>query len=142
MHRVRQFTNVTSWKYLRSKDMIADLGTCRCTCLRGVDKNSACTEGHYWMQEDETKFPCMSVGEIILSSKENEEAKKEVQCEYNPTHGNIYSNKMEKTTPEHIKVIYHNSNYAIDESTRFQKVVRILALIMKFIKNIQHHISM
>ena len=56
---IRWFTDVTSWKYLRSKDIIADLGTRRCTCLRDVDNDSAWTKGHYWMQEDETKFPCL-----------------------------------------------------------------------------------
>ena len=61
---VRMFTDTSSWKYVRSKNMTADIGTRRCTSLTDINKDSIWINGHEWMTEDESKFPCMSVAEM------------------------------------------------------------------------------
>ena len=37
---IRRFTNVSSWHFIRSEDMIADKGTRRCTSLDEIDMSS------------------------------------------------------------------------------------------------------
>ena len=59
-------------KYVKSADMIADLGTRRCTDVNDVGPGSVWQEGFPWMQEDESLFPTKDINCIKLDSKEKQ----------------------------------------------------------------------
>ena len=78
---IRRITKLLQWLYVKSKDMIADIGTRRCTSISVVDNNSPWITGYPWMTEDESRFPALSVDEITLSTNETEEVSKEIQID-------------------------------------------------------------
>ena len=118
--------------------MIADIGTRRCSSIKDVDPDSLWINGHEWMKEDESNFPMMSVGDISLTSKQTEEMTIELQRSTTETY---YSTK-DDAAYDKIRARYQFSQYLIDPNRhRFPVVIRITALILKFIKNVRYHVS-
>ena len=139
---IRMFTLISQWRYLKSKDMIADLGTRRCTSIHAVDQNSDWINGFPWMSEDESSFPSLTVEEIALSTKETEEASKEIQIDPNIHDRLFYTDSEAVSTRELLKARYLYSDYLIDPNYRsHNEVIRILAIIYTFIRTLQHEVS-
>ena len=61
---IRRFTDPDDWKYVKSADMIADVGTRKGASLNDVNRNSNWINGFHWMTEHKSKFPVKSVEEI------------------------------------------------------------------------------
>ena len=74
---IHRFTEVCSWRFVASEDMIADIGTRRGTTINDVSDNSTWFNGFNWMCNPENTFPMKSVDEIKLSNEEIKAAKKE-----------------------------------------------------------------
>ena len=51
---IMRWTTISWWYYVKSKDMIADIGTRRCMSLQDVDENSVWAYGYEWMTQDES----------------------------------------------------------------------------------------
>ena len=129
---IQRFTNVNDWRYINSSDMVADIGTRRGTSLADVSEDSKWSKGLPWMTNDESKFPSSTIHEIKLNANEVEEIKKEV------TFGTMETYTMERKIPNEVLERFKFSNYLIDPNKyRFKKVVRIMALVIRFIKNLR-----
>ncbi len=108
--------------------MIADIGTRACRSLKAVGADSAWCNGYDWMKEDKSKFPAFTMEEVQLSNKEKQEAVKETI---------FFTNKDEvnevKTFTEIVEKRYEFARYLTDPNRyRFEKVVRVLAMVIKY----------
>ena len=74
---IHRFTDVSQWKYINSDDMIADLGTRRCTSIDDVNQDSNWIKGFQWMQGELSSFPAHTAADISLSAQEKQHLKKE-----------------------------------------------------------------
>ena len=55
------------WYYVKSNQLIADLGTRRGAKLSDVNRESKWINGYDWMHNDEVNFPVKSVADLKLS---------------------------------------------------------------------------
>ena len=58
------------WKYVQSKDMIADLGTRKAVKTEQIDQDSVWKNGLEWMKLESSQFPAKTVKEIQLDKDE------------------------------------------------------------------------
>ena len=129
---ILRWCSVSSWFYLRSADMIADIATRRCSSVQDVDQNSIWINGFEWMKRDKSQFPAMSASEIKLNNNDLTKAKAEL----------IFSFDHIATLKDTLMERYTFSNYVIDPNLRaFQQVVRILALVFKFIRSTKERVQ-
>ena len=129
-------TDRSSWWYVNSKNMIADLGTRKCVKSEEVRPNSPWIQGHSWMSERVANFPIKTIDEIILSNKEKSEANREKVVTDFPCE-NVKC-LTPKYVPNEVRERYIFSKYLIDPNKfRFRIVLRILALVFLFIQKIQ-----
>ena len=67
---IRRLTTPEQWKYVQSKDMIADLGTRKGVKTEQVDQDSVWKNGFEWMKLESSQFPTKTVKEIQLDKDE------------------------------------------------------------------------
>ena len=150
---IRRFTIPEQWKYVQSKDMIADLGTRKGVKTEQVDQDSAWKNGFEWMKLESSQFPTKTVKEIQLDKDEISTLKSEFivydtdnlsQLERPRRKNNngdfTYTAKkcIRTSIPSEVLDIYQFSKYIIDPNKhRFKTVVRILALVYRFIAKLK-----
>ena len=154
--KIGRFTERSQWYYIESKRLIADLGTRKGAKLSDVDANSAWINGYEWMRKDESTFPLLSISDLKLSASENESFKKETFSPYQslndltsfkwPQSNQCFSNSVacqyQNLDLTEISAHYEFSQYLIDPNTRkFASVVRVVAIIKKFIHMCRHKIA-
>ena len=136
---IQRFTKTTNWRYINTSNMIADMGTKRCTSLDMIKPGSLWTNGHKWMRGPISEFPSMSANDISLSQAELQEARKETPNLDAPSHSSHFTTSI---VPEEVHDRYAFSSYIIDPNKhRFNSVVRILAIVIKFINNLKIYIA-
>ena len=118
-------------------DMPADLGTRKGATLKDVDIDSSWQNGFDWMKLNESEFPVKTYDEIksvcITASEKSNEV--------------ISSNNTKPATfltqyQDSVLARYTYSRYIIDPNKfRFEKVLRILALVKQFICKCQKHVN-
>ena len=131
---IRRFTFPKQWYYVQSKNMIADIGTRKGAHIKDVNQTSTWINGYKWMQGEFTSFPIKTVNQINLYNTELREVKLET---YNPSQDttSFHSKVFQQSIPEEVLERYTFCSYLIDPNRyRFKKVVRILAIVMKFCK--------
>ncbi|XP_066913677.1 uncharacterized protein [Clytia hemisphaerica] len=74
---IHRFTELSSWKFVTSENMIADIGTRRGTTISDVSANSTWFNGFEWMCDPEDTFPTKSVDQVKLTNEDLKSAKKE-----------------------------------------------------------------
>ena len=102
------------------------------------------------MKKDKRCFPAETIDEIRLNKEEIVAIQKENLLKYSPEkhedeHQNAYlATKFEngiscyKNVPQEVEECYKFSNYLVDPNKRRLKtVVRIIALVVKFVKNLR-----
>ena len=102
------------------------------------------------MKKDKRCFPAKTIDEIRLNKEEIVAIQKENLLKYSPEnhedeHQNAYlATQVEngiscyKNVPQEVEECYEFSNYLIDPNKRrFKTVVRIIALVLKFVKNLR-----
>ena len=133
--------------------MLVDLGTRKGAKLVDVSQDSQWINGYEWMKLDQNDFPTKTVNEIKLSNDELLHYEKECLdsdpwdcCEYlkeSQNKGTV--NKACYTTkyvPTEVRDRYRFSEYVIDPNRlRLRKVVRILAIVLLFIKKLKEKID-
>ena len=67
---INRLTAPDDWRYVKSSDMIADLGTRKGASMEDVLESSLWINGYPWMRRDEKDFPTKTVKEIKLSGEE------------------------------------------------------------------------
>lgn len=65
---IRRFTELKDWKYVGTKENMADTGTRKGCTIKDVDQESLWINGHDWMRKERDQFPVQSADEIILSN--------------------------------------------------------------------------
>ena len=144
--------SITTLHYINSKNNIADLGTKRRAKLSAVLDNSIWVNRHDWAKLDKTQFPIQSFEELKLNKEEikgyeNEILKSEmIDVDWINKHLEVIHSKsyavLEKGVPDKVGERYLFSRYIMDPNKfRFRKVVRIVALIILFVKNLKIRIK-
>ncbi|XP_066931129.1 uncharacterized protein [Clytia hemisphaerica] len=133
---VHRFTDTSQWKYVRSEDMIADLGTRRCTAIQDVDQHSKWINGYEWMRSNPSDFPAKTTTDISLTAQEKQHLKKESREEVHKEGIECYISSTKSMIPEAVSNHYKYSNYLIDPNWRnFNHVIRVMAYVLKFINS-------
>ena len=142
VNEIRRLTKLLHWLYIKSTDMIADLGTRRCTSISAIDQDSAWINGFWWMLESESSFPGLTADEISLNAKETEEASKEVQIDPRIHDRLLYTENEAVSTRDLLKERYLYSDYLIDPNRHeFSMVIRILSIMINFIRSTQESVA-
>ena len=130
---ILRFTEANQWKYVKSTDMPADLGTRKGATLSDVDINSAWQNGFNWMKLSESEFPIKTYEEVKNTCIAASEKSNEVISTSN-AHQSSYLTHYQDCVLSR----YKYSRYIIDPNKfRFEKVLRILALVKRFIRRCQ-----
>ena len=136
-HRVVEIlrlSELSEWWYVRSKDMVADIGTRKGAKIEDVRPGSPWIEGHEWMRKNPADFPLKSVGEITLSGSakvdfEQESINMDVEV--------LFSDAREcylKYVPDVLGERYKFASYLLDPNRfRYRTVRRITGLVFLFI---------
>lgn len=141
---IQRLTKIEDWKYINTSHMLADIGTRRGATIKDVDQESKWVNGEEWMKDEEEEFPIKTVSQIILSSSDLHEASKEAPSltpsvlEEEVCNVNVMSDSHISCVSDEVQKRYSYSNYVIDPNKfRYQKVIRILAIVQKFINLIK-----
>ncbi|XP_066922618.1 uncharacterized protein [Clytia hemisphaerica] len=135
VNEIHRLTNIESWKYVQSSDMIADVGTRRCTTLEDVDQSSQWINGMPWMKQDASQFPASTAKQITLKQAELEQAHREVKNPSTHTCNAYHSQMINDEFLKQAQQRYQFSNYLVDPNRHsFSKVVRIIAIVQRYIK--------
>ena len=150
---IRRFTMAEQWKYVQSKDMIADLETRKGIKTEQVNQDSVWKNNYEWMKLESSQFPTKTVKEIQLDKDEISTLKSEfivydtddlLQLEWPIRNNNngifTYTTKecIRTSTPLEVLDIYQFLKYIIDPNKHcFKTVVGILALVYRFIAKLK-----
>ena len=131
-----------SWRYVRSKDMIADIGTRKGATIADVGPDSQWINGFPWMKGPESEFPMLTPAEIILCGESKQEMLKECisieSISEEKCNSVVCTSHHFLSVPEAVGDRYRFSNYVLDPNKfRFRKVVRVLGLVLLFIKKLR-----
>ena len=139
-----RYINPKQLKYVKSADMIADIGTRRCSSITEVGPGSIWQEGFDWMKEDESLFPTKDIECIKLDSKERQAVKEEMislkksaeQFEWpqKPTTEYV-AYRCGQLVPSDVQLRYEFSRYIVDPNKRrYKTAIRIMAYVILFIQ--------
>ena len=142
MIEINRLVDVDDWRYVESKNMIADVGTRKGMKVEDVGPNSEWINGLSWMKGEECNFPVKTVSEIVLGSEGRNEAKKEtivIDIINELNDGCAYNNAYMPShlVPDDVGSRYKYSQYLIDPNRfRYRKVVRVLGLVILFVSKL------
>ena len=139
--------------YIQSHNNIADMGTRKGVQVKDVDQSSLWRNGYPWMSEEESDIPTITIETLSLMN-----IKDDVNLEMHKygqvldaielTHGKDYNkNGLSRTylnispsrneVPVTVETRYKFCSYLIDPNKhRSKKIMRIMALVQRFIRNI------
>ena len=141
---IKRFTQLEDWKYIDTRNMIADIGTRRGTTLEDVKQDSLWINDYEWMKKDIQIFPVKSATEISLMQEEIQEVQKEAPHITYAKDTALYTSNpaISRRVPTEVMDRYQFSMYVVDPNRRnFGMVIRILAIVMKFIKILRERIT-
>ena len=137
---IQRFTPIEIWRYVRSENMIGDIGTRRVSSLDVVQKDSVWINGYPWMQGEESEFPMQTAEEISVSNQELQAGNTKGAAIHvtQPISTNLRTN----LDNEKIKERYSFSSYIIDPNyRRFKTVIRITAICIMYIRKLHSRIK-
>ena len=124
------------WRYVRSKDNIADLGTRKGAQIEDIGPDSEWIKGKPWMSLPAEEFPLLKVQETVLSLNELTDLNKERICPRVEFQAHWAAVNKPNVTTE-LGKRYQFSDYLIDPNRfRFKMSVRVLGLVFMFIQRI------
>ena len=135
---ILRFTQLSEWKYVKTTDMPADLGTRRGATIVDVHMDSVWQNGYNWMNNEASSFPVKCYEDIKQDCKNASDKSNEIIEVRNVREGckleytSLLSNKCDSTQQDRLL------KYLIDPNKfRFKKVIRIIALVIRFIAKCQ-----
>ena len=143
-----RWTNAEDWFYVKSTDMIADLGTRPGATISDVDQDSTWNLGFPWMSLPKSQFPMKSCDEVKLDAAQIKSSDEELM--QTKVHHEITSHVATETecsdyarkVPKQVAERYKYSDYLLDPNKHeFLSSVRIIALVQKFIKKCRESIA-
>ena len=140
---IARLTDRESWRYVRSSDNIADMGTRKGFGIPDISPGSRWAVGEDWFRKDIWEMPIISVDELRFQQTDIEAIKKEslrpdrldgffsqVQS-LPPSYMVNRSNSSRKVDTSVLTERYEFAAYIIDPNKfRFRKVLRIYALVL------------
>ena len=136
---IRRCSDIATWRYVRSADMIADIGTRRCSSIEEIKPESLWFTGYPWMKGDEKDFPVKTIEEVTLTNSEIQQMKKERHHELDESL--FYSDKSSKL-PDQVAEYYKFSGYVIDPNRHsWYKIVRILSIAILFFRKLRDRVK-
>ena len=146
---ILRFTDKDNWWYTDSSSMIVDIATRKGFTIDDIKTGSKWSSGYDWMNKDISEFPVKNVTEIRLETSEMESCKAELlsekyqKCHLSCVTGVAAQAHMTQDTgdghavPNEVISYYEFSSYLIDPNRyRYSKVVRILAIVKRFIRKV------
>ena len=137
---ILRLTEKSSWWYVCSEDMIADIGTRRCTSTDVVHPDGIWMKGYDWMRGAISSFPMSSAKEITLNNQQMQSMKKETQESiFRPMRVHHVTDQEVEMTPRMKKFLEHYkfSNYLLDPChRRFEVTVNIYAYVLRYVRNL------
>ena len=139
---INRLTDLHSWRYIKSNDMIADLGTRKGARILDITRDSEWVNGKAWMSLNESEFPVSTVSEMTLNCTEMSEASSECNkpditgqiCVINSQH--YAQSFIGASVPDQVKTRYEFSQYIMDPNRfRLRKIIRIISLVYLFVKD-------
>ena len=128
---ILRFTEVDDWFHVDTKKMIADIGTRPGATIEDVTQDSLWVNGYDWMKMEKHQMPIKSIYEICLSGHSSSEFKKEMHEVSSQESYLQYSEIIQSKIQQRMEF----SSYIINPNKfRFDTVVRIVAIVLKFIK--------
>ena len=153
---INRLSEVSRWYYIQSKNNIADVGTRKGVQVKDVEQDSAWMNGYPWMTTSERDFPTMTIHSLPLKRIKDDVNAEMLKygnilddmeltfAENDPKVNNpgMYQNKTGRAiVPKTVDARYKFCSYLIDPNKyRLRKVVRILAFVKRFIRNVKHMI--
>ena len=135
----RRLAPTEKWLYVRSKDNIADMGTRKGATVDDLRPDSEWFVGKPWMSLPAEEFPLLAVEDLSLSVEDLKEAGKEkftLKGEFQ-SHWSYWSSQSIDEETSEVGKRYAFSKYLIDPNRfRFKKVLRILAVVIMFIRSL------
>ena len=137
-------TDLHSWRYIKSNDMIADLGTRKGARILDITQNSEWVNGKAWMSLNESEFPVSTVSKITLNCTERSKASSECNklditgqiCIINSQNYAQSGSFISASVPDQVKTRYEFLQYIIDPNKfRLCKIICIISLVYLFVKN-------
>ena len=133
---INRLAPMSCWRYVRSKDNIADMGTRKGARIEDISLGSEWFVGKPWMSLPADEFPLLTVQETVLSPTELLEFNKERMCPKVEFQAHWAAMSKPSNTTE-LGKRYEFSDYIIDPNRfRLRKVLRILALVIMFIERV------
>ena len=151
---ILRFTERSSWYYVESSLLIADLGTRKGVSLKDVDCNSDWINGYSWMRLERIEFPIAPVTDFVMSSAEKESYQKELFAPYQkedeyewpqvhtcePGSLSFLSNRFDH---DEIEKRYKFSQYLVDPNRyNFSTAVSVYAYVIRFVQNFKSKVLM
>ena len=105
-----------TWRYIESKQNVADLGTRKGAKLECVGPDGLWTNGYPWMRGDEADFPVKTIEQVILDNEARSEARKEeIIVEFlNDNYFFGHLSMPESKVTEEVELRYKFCDYVID----------------------------
>ena len=154
-----RFTERSDWRYVKSSDNIADLGTRKGAQISDVCPGSKWIVGNDWMTRDRTDFPVSTVDDLRFLQTDIDAVKKEslrpdivhtffvvakarkvVRFDVEPkcvasTVFKVSKARKSKVDSKVVSERYKFAGYIIDPNRfRLRKVVRVFALVLRFVR--------
>ena len=145
---INRLTEKNDWYYVESKDNTADLGTRRGAKITDVLDDSIWVNGPKWATQEQDIFPVKSIQEVKLSTEDLKNFNDElitpditdadwITSQLASNYSECYISNRSKGLDE-VYLRYQFSSYIIDPNKyRLRKIVRIVALVLKFVRNLK-----
>eukprot|EP00794_Sanderia_malayensis_P001520 gene1520-1680_t len=112
-----------SWYYVRSEDMLADIGTRPGTTPNDIHADSKWVNGLPWMMLHQDEMPIKSASEIKISAVEQKEAQAEIHSSLPQTDSHVAVQQTKSKLAEEVNRRLEFSQYLINPNRfRFKKV--------------------
>ena len=130
---IRRFTEINDWYHVEGKKMIADIGTRKGAAVTDVNQSSTWINGYDWMHGKIESMPIRHINDISIKPHQMSELNKEIPCIVPDMVVHTSKSIIQK---DEVLKRYEFSEYIIDPNKhRFTTVVRILAWVLRFIRN-------
>ena len=140
----RRYFDPLDLKYVKSADMVADIGTRSCRSIDAVGPGSVWQEGLPWMKEDESSFPTKDINQIKLDCAEKQAVDSELiafkkkanfEWPHQATRTEYVAYRCGQVVPTDIELRYSYSEYLIDPNKhRYRDVLRIMGIVKLFVR--------
>ena len=145
---IRRLSEADRWFYIQSKNNVADIGTRKGAQIKDVDSNSEWIRGQSWMTINEKEFPTMTLNDINFNNI-REEVNAEMlkyakviegmEALFADVDTTVYTTRISnKALGNSLRERYRFNNYLVDPNKfRLRKVVRIVAMVQRFVGNLK-----